>query len=76
MRHHLNHHKSLIISAIYFIAMSAVTFAQEEAAASSSQPAPEGLGLLVLLLGLGGVSAVGFFINTRDSVRESENNDS
>lgn len=55
----------IIVTAVYLLAFNAVLFAQEAEAAESSSPNPEGLGTLVLLLGIGALLAVGFVINAR-----------
>lgn len=54
----------IIVAAVYLLVFNTVLFAQEAEAAETS-PNPEGLGTLVLLLGIGALLAVGFVINAR-----------
>jgi len=68
--YHLSRRAITLLLALGFILASAsATLAAEEAAETAG---PQGVGMLVLLLGLGGVLAVGFILSSREGTNGSE----
>lgn len=60
---------NLLLGLGFILASASATLAAEEAAETAG---PQGVGMLVLLLGLGGVLAVGFILSSREGTNGSE----
>lgn len=68
--YHLSRRAITLLLVLGFILASAsATLAAEEAAESAG---PQGVGMLVLLLGLGGILFVGFYLSSREDTNGSE----